>query len=44
MLFRSDGDFLADEAAQAIKAQTSGHAPKQGEAGIEEERSKVTAS
>ena len=34
----------ADEAAQAIKAQTSGpHAPKKGEAEIEEERSKVTA-
>jgi geranylgeranyl reductase len=40
---RSDGDFLADEAAQAIKAQASGHAPKKGEAEIEEERSKVTA-
>jgi geranylgeranyl reductase len=40
---RSDGDFLADEAAQAIKAQSSGQAPKKGEAEIEEERSKVTA-
>ena len=40
---RSDGDFLADEAAQAIKAQTSGHAAKKGEAEIEEERPKVTA-
>jgi geranylgeranyl reductase len=40
---RSDGDFLADEAAQAIKAQTTGHEARKGEAEIEEERSKVTA-
>jgi len=40
---RSDGDFLADEAAQAIKAQTCGHSVKKGESEIEEERTKVTA-